>query len=213
MAEQGEPEEWPFLHPVPVAARGSPKDALTCLASFLVLSSPGTVDSSIHQLGVLHLSAFHGTHSAKSKIVGSGGIFLPSLSDVSGDPHRKEATAGFSSGGSPKSKFLPLDPSLPDGISGLADQLGAGLSTKLTWQHLFFCPSPLDLWKSWLLDLTPNCEHVLIWLSLSISPSKAVTADSTFWCTLHILARLLSTELSCSWSGPSALAWVGISRG
>ena len=55
----------------------SPKDALTCLASFLVLSSPGTVDSSIHQLGVSHLSAFHRTHSAKSKTAGSGGVSLP----------------------------------------------------------------------------------------------------------------------------------------
>ena len=56
---------------------GSPTDTLTCLASFLVLSSPGTVDSSIHQLGVLHLSAFHGTHSAKSRTAGSGGSSCP----------------------------------------------------------------------------------------------------------------------------------------
>ena len=127
---------------------GSLKDALTCLASFLVLSSPGTVDSYIHQWGVLHLSTFHGTHSAKSKMVGSSGIFSPSSSDVSGDPHRKEATAGFSSSGSPKSESLPSDPSLPDSISGLVDRLGAGSFTKLTWQCLFFCPSPLDLWQS-----------------------------------------------------------------
>ena len=98
----------------------------------------------------------------------------------------------------PKSKSLPSDPSPPDGMSGLADWLGAGLSTKLTWWHIFFCPSHLDLWRSWLLDLTPDCGRVLIWLSLSISPSKAVAADSTFWCTLRILARLLSTKLSHS---------------
>ena len=122
--------------------RGSLKDALTCLASFLVLSSPGTVDSSIHQLGVLHLSAFHWTHSAKSNTVSSGAVFLPSLSDVSGDPCRKEATAGFSSGSSPKSESPPSDPSSPDGISRLVDWLGASSSAKLTWWHLFFCPSP-----------------------------------------------------------------------
>ena len=123
---------------------GSPKDTLTCLASFLVLSSPGTVDSSIHQLGVSHLSTFHGTHSAKSKMAGSGGILLPSSSDVSGDPCRKEATAGFSSGSSPKLESLPSDPSPPDCMSGLADQPGDGLSAKLTWWHIFLCPSPLD---------------------------------------------------------------------
>ena len=180
------------------SCRGSPKDALTCLASFLVLSSPGIVDSYIHQLGVLHFSAFHGTHSAKSKMAGSSGIFSPLSSDVSGDPCRKEATAAFSSSSSSKSKSLPLEPSPPNGMSGSADQLGAGSSAKLTWWHIFFCPSPLDLRRSWLLDLTPNCGDVLIWLSLSISPSKAIVADSAFWCTLCILARLLSTELSHS---------------
>ena len=175
---------------------GSLKDALTCLASFLALSSPGTVDNSIHQLGVSHLSAFHGTHSANSKTVGSGGIISPSLSNVSGDPCRKEDTAGFSSSGSPKSESLPLDPSLPDSVSGSASS-----SAKLTWWHLFFCPSPLDLWQSQLLDLNPNCECALIWLCLSISSSKAIVADSTFWCALHILVRLLSTELSGSQQG------------
>ena len=138
---------------------GSLKDALTCLASFLVLTSPGTVDSSIHQLGVLHLSTFHWTHSAKSKTVGSSGIFSPSLSTVSGDPHRKEATAGFSSGSSPKSESPPSDPSSPNGISKSADQLGAGLSTQLTWQCLFFHPSPLDLWQSWFLNLVTILQH------------------------------------------------------
>ena len=78
---------------------GSLKDALTSLASFLVSSFPGTADSSPHQSGVSHMSAFHETHRAKSIILGSGGIFSPSLSKVSGDPCRKEATVGFSSGG------------------------------------------------------------------------------------------------------------------
>ena len=81
----------------------SPKDALTCLVSSLVLSSPGTVDSSIHQLEVSHFAAFHWTHSVKSRTVGSGGISPPSLSDFSGDPHRKEATVGANSGSSIKS--------------------------------------------------------------------------------------------------------------
>ena len=179
---------------------GSPKDTLTCLASFLVLSSPGMVDSSIHQLGVLHLSTFHGTYSAKSKTAGSSGIFLPSLSDVSGDPCRKEATVDFNCGSSPKSASLPSNPSLPDSISGLADWLGPGLSAKLTWQHLFLCLS-VDLWRSQLLDLIPDCGWALIWLSLSISPSKAIVADSTFWCTSRTMARLLSTELSLLWQG------------
>ena len=124
---------------------GNPKDALTCLASFVALSSPGTVDSSIHQLGVSHLSTFQWTHSAKSETGGSGSISLPSSSEVSSHPCRKEATAGLSSGSSPKSESLPSNPSLPDSISGLVDWLAASLSTKLTWWHLFFCPSPLDL--------------------------------------------------------------------
>ena len=73
---QGEPGGWPPLNPVPTTHHGSPKDALTSLASFLASSFPGTADSSIHQSGVSHLSAFHGTHRLKPRIVGSGGVFL-----------------------------------------------------------------------------------------------------------------------------------------
>ena len=124
---------------------GSLKDTLTCLASFLVSSSPGTVESSIHKLGVSHILALHMTHSAESETAGSSGVFSPLLSNVSGDPHRKEATAGFSSTGSPRSASPPSNPSLPNGILGLADWLGAHSSTKLTWHCLFFCPS-LHLW-------------------------------------------------------------------
>ena len=83
------------LEPNSHNCRGSPKDALTSLASFLASSFPVTADSSIHQSGVSHLSAFHGTHRLKSKILGSGGIFLPSSSKVSGNPYRKEATVEF----------------------------------------------------------------------------------------------------------------------
>ena len=101
---------------------GSMKDALTSLASLLASSLPSMANSSSHQSGVSHLSAFHGTHWPKSIMSGSGGIFSPSLSEVSGDPCRKEATVGFSSGSSSKSEPLPLDPSSPCG--GLGVSLG-----------------------------------------------------------------------------------------
>ena len=137
---------------------GSPKDALTSLASSLASSFPGTADSSLHQSGVSHLSAFHGTPRLKSQILSSGGIFLPSSSKVSGNPHRKEAAIGFSSGDSSKSEPLPLDPSSPGGVLGSVDQLGAGFSANLTWWCLLFCPSPLGLQWSQLLDLALDWE-------------------------------------------------------
>ena len=173
--------------------RGSPKDALTCLVSSLILSFPRTINSSIHQLGVSHFPAFHWTHLAKSRMAGSGSTSPLSLSDVFGDPCRKEATVGTNTGSSPKSASPPLDPSLPNGISGLAGQL--------TWWHPLFFTLSLDLWQSQLLDLTLHHEWALIQLSLSISSSKAVMVDSVFWCILHILVRLLSTKLSHSWWG------------
>ena len=89
---------------------GSQKDALTSLASFLVSSFPGTANSSLHQSGVSHLSAFHGTHRPKSRTLDSRGVFSPSLSEVSGNPCRKEATVGFNSSGSSKSEPPSLDP-------------------------------------------------------------------------------------------------------
>ena len=138
---------------------GSLKDALTSLASFLVSSFPSTTDSSIHHSGVLHLSAFQGTHRLKSKIAGSRGVLLPSSSKVSGDPHRKEATFGFSSGGSSKSEPLPSDPSSPSGVLGLADLLGVDSSANLSWWCLLFCLSPLGLQRSPLLDLALDCEQ------------------------------------------------------
>ena len=63
----------PFLPLVLANQLGSWKDAQTCLTSFLVSSSPGTADSSLHQSGVLHIWAFHMTHPAKSKTAGSSG--------------------------------------------------------------------------------------------------------------------------------------------
>ena len=111
---------------------GSVKDNLTSLASLLTSSFPGTANSSSHQSGVSHLSDFHETHWLKSATLGSRGIFLPSLSEVPSDPHRKEATIGFSSSSSSKSEPLPWDPSLPSGILGSVDWLGAGSSANLT---------------------------------------------------------------------------------
>ena len=159
---------------------GSMKDALTSLASFLMSSFPGTANSFSHQSGVSHLSAFHGTHTQKSIISGSRGIFLPSSSEVSSDPHRKEATVGFSSGSSSKSEPPPLDPSSPGGILGLADWPGAGLSANLTWWHLLFCPSPLGLWWSPLLDLALDWDWAHMWCSLSISLSRVDTVANAF---------------------------------
>ena len=159
---------------------GSAKDALTSLASFLESSFPGTVDSSIHHSGVSHLSAFHGTHRPKSKIVGSRGIFSSSSSKASGDPHRNEATVSFSSGSSSKSEPPPSDPSSPSCVLGSVDWLGAGSSANWTWWHLFFHPSLLSLWQSLLLDLALDWEQFLVQLSLSFSSSRVATMASTF---------------------------------
>ena len=182
------------LEPKSCNCCGGPKDALTSLASFLASTFPGTAINSIHHSGLSHLSAFHGTHSLKSKIVGSRGIFLPSSSKVSGDPHRKEATVTFSSSGSSKSEPLPLDPSSPGCALGLADWLGAGSSANQTWQCLLFCPSLLGLWQSLLLDLGLDWEWFLVQFSLSISFPRVDMAANTFWCVSCTMARLLSTE-------------------
>ena len=159
---------------------GSMKDTLTSLAYLLVSSFPSTADSSSHQSGVLHLSDFHGTHLPKSIMLGSGGVSLPSLSEVSGDSCRKEATVGFSSSGSSKSEPPPSDPSSPCGTSGLVDWLAASLSANLTWQHLLFCPSPLGLRWSSLLDVALERDQARMQWSLSISFSKVEMADSAF---------------------------------
>ena len=98
---------------------GSLNEALTCQAN-LSMSSSGTVDSSAHQLGTSHLSAFHHTHLVGWDMGGSGDISLFSSSDISDDPCKKEATSAWSCGGSPKSEALPSDPILLKGISGLA---------------------------------------------------------------------------------------------
>ena len=110
---------------------GSPKDALTSLASFLESSFPGTADSSIHRSGILHLSTFYGTHWLNSTTGGSGDVSLPSSSEVFSDPLRKEATVGFSSSGSSRSEPLPLDP------CSLGSVLGVG---RAAWGRLILKP-------------------------------------------------------------------------
>ena len=84
---------------------GSQKEAHTSLASFLQSSIPGTANNLVHQSGVLHFSAFHGTHWLNSKTMDSGGILLPSSLEVSGDPLKKDATASPSSIGSSRSEL------------------------------------------------------------------------------------------------------------
>ena len=60
----------------------SQNDACTSLASFLWSPISGTADISTHQLGVSHLSPLYGTHWLNSVTTGSGGILLPSSSEV-----------------------------------------------------------------------------------------------------------------------------------
>ena len=96
------------------------------------MSSCRTVDNSAHQSGTSHFSALHQTHLADLDMDGSGSISPSSFSGVSDDPCKKEATSALSSGGSPKSKSLPLDPILPEGVSGSADQLAVGWLEKPT---------------------------------------------------------------------------------
>ena len=81
-------------------------------------------------------------------------------------------------------------------MSGSADWPRVGSSLKLTWQCLLLCPHSSDLQQSWLLDLVVDWEWALVWYNLSISSSRATTADNAFWCASHILPRLRSTESS-----------------
>ena len=122
---------------------GSQNKALTSQAS-LPVSSCRTVDNSSHQSGTSHFSAFHCTHSADLYTDGSGSISSPLSSGISDDPCKKEATSALSCSGSHKSKSLPSNPVLPEGISGLADRLAVGWLEKLTQHHLFLllCSGP-----------------------------------------------------------------------
>ena len=162
-----------------------------------MLSSPGTVDNSTHQLGMLHFSTFHCTQLANFDMASSGGVSYPLSSDASDDPCEKEATSALSSGSSPKSDSPPSDPISPSGISESSDQPGVGSIANLTCRCLFLCLSS-DLQRSQLLGLPSDQEWTLIQCSFLISSSRVAVVDRAFWCTLHTLARLLSTELSLS---------------
>ena len=164
--------------------------------AFWHLLSPALPTVPAHHSGVSHLSAFHGTHWPKSKIAGSGGIFLPSSSKVSSYPRRKEATISFSSGSSSKSEPPPLDPSSPDCVLGSADWLETGWSSNQTVWHLFFPPSWLGHQWSLLLGQPLDCKWAWVWFSLSISLLRVDMAANAFWCASHTMAKLLSTESS-----------------
>ena len=125
---------------------------------------------------------------------GSRGIFLPSSSEVSGDPPRKEATIAFSSGGSSKSEPPPSDPSSSDCVLGLADWPETGWSLNWTVQCLLFPPSQLCHWWSLLLGRPLDCEWAQVQFSLSISFSRANMLANAFWCASCTVARLLATE-------------------
>ena len=105
---------------------GSWNKAHASLASFLWSPISGTANNSAHQLGVLHLSALHWTHSLNSVTVDSGGILLPLSSEVPGDPLKKDATSCPSSGGPSKSEPLVVVASSLYSILGPEWWLGAG---------------------------------------------------------------------------------------
>ena len=90
-------------------------EACTFWANLLQLGTPSTANNSLHQLGVLVISAFHITHSQNSPNGGSGGG--PCSSKLSADPLRKEVTPSSNSSGSPKSESSGVGSPLPD--SGL----------------------------------------------------------------------------------------------
>ena len=169
-------------------------EALTCQANFS-MSSNRTVDSSAHQLGTSHLSAFHHTHSVGWDMGGSVDVSLFSSSVIPDDPCKKEATLGWSCGGSPKSESLPSDPIPLEGISGLADQLAVGWLQKLASHHLFLLLSS-DPQLS--LHLHSGPEWAFFLYNLSISSSRVATVDKAFRCALCTLAKLLSIESSHS---------------
>ena len=149
------------------------------------------MDSSIHQLGVSHFPTFHWTNSAKSStwwalVVSPHPHCLMSLVTPIGRRPLLVPTLAV-----PPNQHLCLwTPHCLMASQGRQDQL--------TWQHPLFLPLSLDLQQSRLLDLTLNHKWALIQVSLSISSSKVAVVDSTLWCTMCILVRLLSTKLSCS---------------
>ena len=155
------------------------------------------------------LLSLHGTHWLNSKTMGSRGVTLPSSSEVSGNPLRKDATTGPSSGGSSRSEPLPVAPSSLDPVFGPVGQLGAGGSSNCTWWHLLFCSSLLCPWQSLLLDLALISEWPQVQLNLSISSSRVATMASAFWWASQTVARLFSTKLSLFpfWGMPLLEEW------
>ena len=145
------------------------KEAHTSLASYLQSSIHSTIDNSVHQSGVLHVLAFHGTHWLNSKTAGYRGILSPSSSEVSGDPLRKDATTGHSSGGSSRSEPLPVAPSSLDPVFGPAGWLwAAGLQNApgnvSSFALPYFIPSSPYSWISPLFLSSSRCD--LTFLSL-----------------------------------------------
>ena len=93
-----------------MSALGNWNEALTSLAS-LSISSPDMAVNSLHQAGRSHSLALHHTQSAGLDMGSSNGG--SSSLDISDDPCRKDATSALSSGRSPKSDSLSLDPVSP----------------------------------------------------------------------------------------------------
>ena len=156
------------------------------------MSSSGTVDSSAHQSGTLHLLAFHCTHSAGWDTGSSSDISLLSSSVISDGPWKKEAMSAWSCGGSPKSESVPSDPIPLEGVS--VDWPAAGWLQKLASCHLFLLLSS-DPQLS--LHFCPGPEWAFFLYNLSISSSRVTTANKAFRCASHTLAKLLSIEAVC----------------
>ena len=153
---------------------GSLNEALTCRANFS-MSSSGTVDSSAHQSGTSHLSAFHHTHLAGWDMGGSSDISLLSSSVILDGPCKKEAMLAWSCGSSPKSESAPSDPIPLEGVS--ANQPAAGWLQKLASCHLFLLLSS-DPQLS--LHFHPGPEWAFFLYNLSISSSRVTVANKAF---------------------------------
>ena len=108
----------------------SQNEAHTSLASILWSSTSGTANNSAHQLGVLHLSALHGTHWLNSVTVGSRCVLSSSSSEVPMTLSRRMPPP--SSNGSSRAKPSVVAASLLDFVLRLEGQLGKGCSSNCT---------------------------------------------------------------------------------
>ena len=129
---------------------GSLNEALTCRANFS-MSSSKTVDSSAHQPGTSHLSAFHRTHVAGSDMGGSGDIPLFSSSVILDYPCKKEATSAWSCGGSPKSESLPFRPH----SARRHIRVGGSASCRLATEAGLTLPFPAPVFRSKTIPSSP----------------------------------------------------------